>query len=34
MEFTLTESHAGGTLFYSDNNLSCNPRQDIHIYKS
>ena len=34
VEFTPTESHAGGTLLYINNKLSYKLRQDLCIYKS
>ena len=34
VEFTPTESHAGGTLLYINNKLSYKLRQDLSIYKS
>ena len=34
VEFTPTESHAGGTLPYTNNKLSYKLRQDLCIYKS
>ena len=34
VEFTPTESHAGGTLLYINNELSYKLRQDLCIYKS
>ena len=33
IEFTPTESSAGGTLLYIANHLSYKPRQDLNIYK-
>ena len=34
VEFTPTESHTGGTLFYINNKLSYKPRQNLSLYKS
>ena len=34
IEYTPTESHAGGTLLYINNNLAYKPRNDLNIYKS
>ena len=34
VEFTPTESHAGGTLLYINNKLSYKLRQDLCVYKS
>ena len=34
VEFTPTESHAGGTLLYINNKLSYKLRQDLCILKS
>ena len=33
LEFTPTESSAGGTLLYTGNHLSQKPRNDLNIYK-
>ena len=33
LEFTPTESSAGGTLLYFTNHLSYKPRNDLNIYK-
>ena len=33
LEFTLTESAAGGNLLYIFNHLSCKPCNDLNIYK-
>ena len=34
IEYTPTESHAGGTLLYIDNNIACKPRKHLNIDKS
>ena len=34
IEFTPTESSAGGLLLYIASHLSCNPRPDLNIYKA
>ena len=34
VQFTPTESHAGGTLLCINNKLSCKLRRDLFIYKS
>ena len=34
IEYTPTESHAGGTLLYISNNIAYKPRKDLNIYKT
>ena len=34
IEYTPTESHAGGTLLYISNNMAYKPREDLNIYKT
>ena len=34
IEYTPTESHAGGTLLYISNNITYKPRKDLNIYKT
>ena len=34
IEYTPTESHAGGTLLYISNNMAYKPRKDLNNYKT
>ena len=34
IEYTPTDSHAGGTLLYISNNIAYKPRKDLNIYKT
>ena len=34
IEYTPTESDAGGTLLYISNNITYKPRKDLNIYKT